>query len=257
MSALASRIEAQGIATTTIGLVRPHIEQSRPPRGLWVPFQLGRPLGEAEDKAFQRRVLIQALHLLERTDGGPVILEDFPDDPPSWTDQPGWQPAFQLSSRVRPANGDIAGWAEALEQELADVLPHWEIAKARFGGRTMVGLSGQSPRAWPAFAASFLAGHVPFSPVPGLSSALAVRHLADDLKAVYLEAVQADGPQPSSRQVMRWFWGSGPGPSGPGIGGTIAADVLRGLRLAALASPDNGFKAFGSRFLVPAPYVGA
>ena len=86
MSALASRIEAQGIATTTIGLVRPHMEQSRPPRGLWVPFQLGRPLGEAEDKAFQRRVLIQALHLLERTDGGPIILEDFPDDPPSWTD---------------------------------------------------------------------------------------------------------------------------------------------------------------------------
>ena len=249
MSALASRIEARGIATTTIGLVRSHMEQSRPPRGLWVPFQLGRPLGEPEDKAFQRRVLIQALRMLERTDGAPVILEDFPDDPPSWRDRGGWQPAIVLSRRTRPAATDATAWAEALGGELVEVLPAWEKSKARFG-RTMVGLYGLSPQAWPPFAAQFLTGEIPVSPVAHLTPALAVRHIADDLKALYTEAIQAEGAQPSSRQINAWFWGSGPGK------GTIAADFLRALRTAALTSSDNGFKAFGGRFLVPGPYVG-
>lgn len=251
MSALASRIEAQGIATTTIGLVRPHMESSRPPRGLWVPFQLGRPLGEPEDKAFQRRVLMQALRMLERGDGAPVILEDFPDDPPSWRDRGGWQPAITLSARPRPAAGDVAGWSAALAAELAEVTPAWEKAKARFG-RTMVGISGQPPKAWAPFAAQFLSGQIPVSPVSGLSAPLAVRHLADDLKALYAEAVQAEGAQPSARQVNTWFWG----PSGGGSG-TLAADLLRALRTVSLNSTDNAFKAFGGRFLVPGPYVGA
>jgi hypothetical protein len=250
VSALSCRIEAQGLATTTIGLVRPHMEQSRPPRGLWVPFQLGRPLGEPEDKAFQRRVLIQALRLLERTDGGPVILEDFPDDPLSWTDRAGWRPAIVLQPRSRPSANDSAAWAKAVDDEIAQVLPYWEKAKSRFG-RTMAGVSGQPPQAWGAYAAQFLTGAIPASPVAHLTPPLAVRHLADDLKALYAEAVQAEGAQPSARQINAWFWGSGPGH------GTLAADLLRELRTVALTSADSGFKAFGSRFLVPAPFVGA
>jgi hypothetical protein len=250
VSALASRIEAKGVATTTIGLVRPHMEKSRPPRGLWVPFQLGRPLGEPEDKSFQRRVLVQALALLERNDGAPVILEDFPDDPPSWTNRSGWQPAVTVTARPRPAQGDAAGWSAALAAELSEVLPAWEKAKARFG-RTMVGVSGQAPQAWAPYAAQFLAGQSPASPVVHLTPALAVRHLADDLKALYAEAIQAEGAQPSTRQINAWFWGAGPGK------GTLAADFLRALRLASMDSADNAFKAFGGRFLVPGPYVGA
>jgi hypothetical protein len=249
VSALASRIEAQGIATSTIGLVRPHMEKSRPPRGLWVPFQLGRPLGEPEDKEFQRRVLIQALALLERTDGAPVILEDFPDDPPSWRDRGGWQPAIVLAQPARPVQTDAAAWAKALGDEIAQVSPDWEKAKVRFG-RTMVGISGQAPHAWAPYAAQFLTGAIPASPVAHLNPALAVRHIADDLKALYAEAIQADGAQPSTRQINAWFWGSGPGR------GTVAADFLRALRTASLESTDNAFKAFGGRFLVPGPYVG-
>jgi len=40
-------------------------------------------------------VLAQALALFERTDG-PVILEDFPDDAPGWSDRPGWQSSVSL-----------------------------------------------------------------------------------------------------------------------------------------------------------------
>ena len=64
VSALAHMLETRGTPTVAIGLVRPHLEQVRPPRGLWTPFQLGRPLGEPGDAIFQRRVLLQALNLL-------------------------------------------------------------------------------------------------------------------------------------------------------------------------------------------------
>ena len=55
-------LEERGLATTVIGLVRPHMERSGNPRGLFVPFPLGRPLGEAGDAAFQP--------VKQRVDGG-------------------------------------------------------------------------------------------------------------------------------------------------------------------------------------------
>ena len=69
-------LEERGVPSVALGSVRPQMEKTRPPRGLWSSAQLGRPVGEPEDKAFQRRVVLAALRLLERTDG-PVILEDF------------------------------------------------------------------------------------------------------------------------------------------------------------------------------------
>ena len=235
-------IEARGVATIVIGLVRPHMEKSKPPRGLWVPFPLGRPFGEPDDKVFQQRVLGAALALLER-DAGPVILEDFPHDAPSMPDQPGWQPQVVVPAFVTPAAADTNAWTSGLASELASVLPHWSAATHRFG-RTTVGISGVAPKDWAPFAARFLDGSIPPSPVDGLSPALVMRYIADDMKALYMEAVQAIGPQPSSGQINRWFWNQ-----------TLAADLLRALRSAALASEHAGFKTAGSRFLVPAPFV--
>ena len=88
-------LEERGLPTTALALVLPQVERTRPPRAVMTPFMLGRPLGEPNNPAFQRRVLMQALNLLERTDG-PVILEHFPDDNPSWSDRVGWQPAINL-----------------------------------------------------------------------------------------------------------------------------------------------------------------
>ena len=78
----------------------------------------------------------------------------------------------------------------------------------------------------------------------GLSPALVVRYIADDMKALYAAAAQAIGPQPSMAQVNGWFWGK-----------TIAADFLRALRIAAIASKHTGFNTAGSRFIVPGPFV--
>ena len=92
---MAHMLEERGLPTTVLALVQPHVENIRPPRAVMTPFMLGRPLGEPNDAAFQRRVLLQALRLLERSDG-PVILEHFPDDNPSWFDRPGWTPSVAL-----------------------------------------------------------------------------------------------------------------------------------------------------------------
>src|SRR5271163_3902427 len=198
---MAHMLEERGLPTTVLALVLPQVEKTRPPRAVMLPFMLGRPLGEPNDAPFQRRVLLQALGLLERPDG-PVLLEHFPDDNPSWFDRPDWVPAVALPEPGSPAGA--ASWEAALRTELTSVLPVWERFKARFG-RTTVGLSGQPPEAWPAFAGSFLEGALPTVPLHD-TPALALRFLADDLKALYGEAVQADGRPPSARQIDQWFW---------------------------------------------------
>mgnify|MGYP005853247089 FL=1 len=80
MGALAHYLEGDGIATTQISLIREHTEIIRPPRALWVPFELGRPLGAPDDPKFQRRVLLAALELFDSVEG--PLLVDFPDDAP-------------------------------------------------------------------------------------------------------------------------------------------------------------------------------
>ena len=232
---MAHMLEERGLPTTVLALVLPQVERTRPPRALMLPFMLGRPLGEPNDAPFQRRVLLQALRLLERADG-PVLLEQFPDDNPSWLDRPDWVPAVSLP--VPGAPRGAAAWEAAFRTELGAVLPVWERFKARFA-RTTVGLAGQPPEAWPAFATSFLDGALPTVPLHD-TPALALRFLADDLKALYGEAVQADGAPPSARQIDVWFWRQ-----------TVAGQLLIALRDVALTSENNALKTVGGRFFVP------
>jgi hypothetical protein len=236
---MAHMLEERGLPTTVLASVLPQVEKTRPPRAVFVPFMLGRPLGEPNDASFQRRGLMRALRLLERTDG-PVILEHFPDDNPSWFDRPNWRPAVAVPPLG--AHSNTAAWEGAFRAELLLVLPVWERFKSRFS-RTTVGLAGQLPEAWPAFAAAFLDGALPTVHAHD-TAALALRFLSDDLKALYGEAVQADGPPPSARQIDRWFWGQ-----------TVAGQLLIALRGVALESGNNALKTVGGRFFVPAPYV--
>ena len=74
-------MEEEGVATTQISLIRMHSEKIHPPRALWVPFELGRPLGQPNDAPFQTRVLRACLGLLD-ADSGPV-LQDYPEDVPA------------------------------------------------------------------------------------------------------------------------------------------------------------------------------
>ena len=232
-------LEHRGFSTVAIASVRPQAEKTRPPRALWTTSQLGRPLGEPGDVSFQSRVLMAALGLLERPDG-PVILEDFVEDPPGWRDTPDWR-APPLAKVAEPLETPDA-WTAAFGAELAVLLPRWQAAQTRFG-RTTVGLSFQAPPAWPAFAIRFLVGALPG--VPELDTpALALRMLSDDIKALYGEAAQAEGPAPSSHQIDEWFWRQ-----------TVAGRLLIALRTAAMASENSALKTVGGRFFVPAYWL--
>ena len=55
--------------TTGISLVRENAQSLQPPRSLWVPFPLGRPLGKPGDPEFQLDVIEAALALLARESG--------------------------------------------------------------------------------------------------------------------------------------------------------------------------------------------
>ena len=76
------------MATTSISLIREQSQAVIPPRALWVPFPLGRPLGAAEDRGFQRKVLRSAFRLLE-TANFPTI-EDFPEEAPFQKESEAW-----------------------------------------------------------------------------------------------------------------------------------------------------------------------
>jgi hypothetical protein len=235
VSALGHYLEEEGIATVAISLIRPQTENTKPPRALWVPFELGRPFGPPGDPAFQKRVLLAALQLLERRDG-PVIIEDFPDDDPRARPDPQWQPPLP------PAASSDAP-ATRLEGEIAQLRgahDHWVVQY----GRSTVGLSGLSVAECGRIVAAWLAGERPTSPRDGFSPILLLRFAVDDLKAYYLEAAAAGAVRPSSRQLGDWLWN-----------GTAAGTAFVALRAMGLAGDDERLKAVLGNFMVPAVRV--
>lgn len=159
---------------------------------------------------------------------------------PGWRDTPGWQMPPRVDRTDPPETPDA--WASAFGAELSALMPLWRTAQARFG-RTTVGLSFQAPAAWPGFATRFLAGELPS--VPELDTpALALRMLCDDIKALYGEAAQAEGPAPSAHQIDTWFWRQ-----------TVAGRLLIALRAVAMTSENNALKTVGARFFVPAYWL--
>ncbi|HJQ55363.1 MAG TPA: hypothetical protein VJ890_00565, partial [Vineibacter sp.] len=240
MSALAHLIEHRGIATVAIGLIRLHMEKVRPPRGLFVPFELGRPLGEPQDAAFQRRVLLAALRLMERDDG-PVVLEDYAESAPGQLPAADWQPAVVLPAITAPRDGATAWeWTQALKAELAAVLPAWDRGHT-VRGTTTVGVGRLPVEAWPSLICAFLDGKAPdASPLPDLRAIQAARYVIDDLKALYTEAAVAPGTRPASAQVLDWFWNR-----------TIAARLIQAVRRACLASDDKVLNIVGGNQLLP------
>ena len=223
-------LESRGLATVVIAAVRAQAENTRPPRALWTSAQLGRPLGEPNDPAVQRRVVLAALGLLARTDG-PVILHEFHDDPPNWADTPGWNPP--------PTS---VGSVSAFGAELRALMPAWERAKTRFG-RSTTGLSFLPPEAWADFVARVLEGDLPVTDGHA-TTALSLRFLCDDIKAFYGEAGQADGAPPSSRQLDAWFWR-----------GTTGGATLKALRATGMESENSALKTVAGRRFGPASWV--
>ncbi len=191
-------LEGHGFATTLITLVREHTEKINPPRALWVPFELGRPLGAPNDPAFQRKVLLASLQLLE-AESGPVLV-DFDEDTPGRDDNPEWAPPFVAPPVVA---GDLL---ENFEAEIA-ALDKAYINVVASGGRAVVGLSNLDPHGMKDFLLAFMRGQTPDNPRPDCALRDAVRAVTEDLKAVYHTVALSHPQKPSSEQIANWFWG--------------------------------------------------
>jgi len=110
VSTLAHVFEEAGIATVTLGIIEGQLKSTAPPRGLYVDFPLGRPLGKPNDAAFQQAVLDHAFSLLESDS---QVVEDYADAivddgavlactiPP--TDDPDAHPALAEARGLRAA----------------------------------------------------------------------------------------------------------------------------------------------------------
>jgi len=240
VSALGHYLEEEGIASVAISLIRPQTENTKPPRALWVPFELGRPFGPPGDAAFQKRVLLAALRLLERDDG-PVLIEDFPDDDPRARPDPAWRPPLpETGAPETAANRPPQMLAQRLEAEIASLRQAHARWRERHGYST-IGLSGFSPAEAGLYIAGWLRGEMPASPREGYSAPLLLRFAIDDVKAYYLEAASGTGGQPSSRQLGDWFWN-----------GTAAGAGLYALRAMYQDSGDDRLKLIAGNFIVPA-----
>ena len=220
-------IEAHGIPTTSISLVREHTEKIRPPRALFVPFPFGHALGRPNDPALQHRVLAAALELLAAP-AGPVLV-DFPDDAEPGDETPGPVQASAVAV--------AAGVPADAVAEMKDTLRAHAQWLAAHGGRTTFGLSGLAAERFPEvvefldrFAASGdgdVSGRPAGVPLPAF-----IRWAADDVKSLYFESRLVAQPAAAGADVARWFWGE-----------TAAGQVLRRVRDRLDASDDPRWKA--------------
>jgi len=228
---LARALEAQGIATTSISMVREHTEKVKPPRALFVPFPFGHALGRPNDPELQHRVLRAALDLLGESAG--PILRDFPDDA-----EPGDQPAAPAQASGVTASAQVPDDPALETTQMRQYHEQW---LARNGGRTAFGLTGIPAtrfRGVIRFLQEFadgedvdMAERPKDAPLPGF-----IRWCADDLKTLYFEGHMVMKPSAGGDEIARWFWGE-----------TAAGQLLRrvGRRLDASDDPRWKAAAFG------------
>lgn len=227
MSAIAHWIEQHGISTVVVGLVRLHLQKIRPPRALWVPFELGRPIGGPGDAVCQQSVLQQALHLVENKEPGQITDCELED------------------SRAKVDEN----WRAPTAPQADSVVSECSALKAAYerqylqSGRTSVGVAGVSLEN-----CATLIDHINSEkrPAPSIrddvSDILMLRLAMDDIKSFYIEAALAETPQatPSSQQIQGWFWQE-----------TYAGTTLRQLREQLIQSEDKKIERLGRMFSIP------
>lgn len=239
MGGLGHYLEQEGVPTTHISLIRLHTEKIKPPRALWVPFELGRPFGLPNDPAFQTKVLKAVLGLLEAPSG--PVLEDFPEDAPvdksPKDDGDGEGMVCPISFPPGPPDDSLRA---ALMRELGQMEPWYERAVELRGGRSLFGVSGLNIDRVAGYILAFVEGETPASPNPDIGATQMLKLACDDLKAYYLNAVTAQPGFGTNAASANWFWDE-----------TTAGQVLATLRERLSGSTDETLKALATVFLVP------
>ena len=240
MGALAHFIEAEGIATTQISLIRIHTEKINPSRALWVPFELGRPLGAPKEPDFQIKVIRAALGLLEASTG--PVLEDFPEEAPVISDDDETVLAcpYVPGGKERPNN-----LCEDFAMEINSLKP-WYFEARRQGEEEEFGASKLCIDEIAKMFTSILHENEITLDETEVPVHHLLRFAADDLKAFYYVAMSA---QPGSDKMKgealeTWFWIE-----------TVAGNVLRKVREHCLTYTDKQWCKGTANALVPARFL--
>ena len=205
----------------------------KPPRALWVSFILGRPLGQPNDAAFQRRVLQGALDLLERPVAEVPILVDHPEDADGGVELDG----LACPVNYAPIEHD-GSLANRLADEIASLATWYDLGLERTG-RTVFGGSGMTiTEAVDALAAA-ADGTLPSS-TEDLSAGDILRLAGEDIKAWVTEAAGAQPGEMSAYALKAWFWEQ-----------TVAGETLLAAYRASTTSGDKSWRNQAS-VLIPA-----
>jgi hypothetical protein len=220
-----------------ISLVREHAEAIRPPRSLWVPFPLGRPLGAPNDPAFQGRVVRAALALFGRREG--PVLEDYPEEAPAIAvagSEEGDGAACPISFVPDMGNATLL---QKVEGEISQLRAWHDLAVKKQQGRTATGVAGVSTEEAAAFVSAWAEGR----PAPSFrEDVLAIDSLrlaCDELKMFYSEALVAQPGHHTVESTQDWFWG------------TSAGELLFSLHDAIADSTETYERHFADNNLVP------
>jgi hypothetical protein len=241
VSAIAYYLEGQGLATTGISLVREHTAAMRPPRSLWVPFPLGRPLGVPGDGKFQHAVIARALALLDEPSG--PLLVDFEADAPSLSHEQGTDSTALSWSCPVSFPAPVTAMSQlhsAVQRELSELEPWYARAHAR-RGRTTVGAQPLSVSDAMMFLVRLVETGAVERPdaLAAFSRVQAVKLAVEDVKAFYLEAALAQ-PASDVDAVHQWFWGD-----------TSGAQLVRAVADTCRQHSSASLRAIADAALVP------
>ena len=197
-------------------------------------------MGPPNNAAFQRRVMMALLSLLEAPNG--PLLEDFPDDEPESSD--GSKGLACPENFPQPAT-EAGNLKTAFQQEMTAMRPWYDRAVAK-RKRTTVGISRIELDSLVDFICAFAEGGEPENPRKDLAPAYTLKFVVEDLKSYYIEGITAEPGQEgaSSRVLEDWFWDE-----------TKAGEVLLKVKKVCEASPDEMMKMIGGHFIVPGEVV--
>lgn len=185
------------------------------------------------DAAFQRRVLLALLRLIEAP-AGPV-LADFPEEAPRTAADEAEGVACPVSFGSAAARDDPSA---ALMGEIEEIAPWYDLARER-RGRTTAGASGLSIEDCARIVGWYLNGATGRN-IEGMSAGETLKLAYEDIRAYYFEAAAARPGGAQATEILRWFWFR-----------TAAGRAFIELQKVCLASRDESAKLFASRSLVP------
>lgn len=198
-----------------------------------MPFVLGRPFGAPGDAAFQRRVALAALNLLEAPSG--PVLADYPEAAPAPKPEEMEGIACPVSFKSTDNPDDLGA---ALLREIEEIAPWYDLARER-RGRTTVGTSGMTVEESARRVGAQLGGQSMAS-LDGFNLGETLKLAFEEIRAYYSEAAAAKPGNASAEEIIQWFWN-----------GTAAGRAFIALQKACLAGSDESAKVFASRSLIP------